>query len=169
MVTRVRFGSVAAALALAAVVLAGCGVASSTQATGNSGAATATTSPTNPTNPTTPSTSPSGGGPVLIVRTFSGSVSYDARKPSMIGFSADSSNVVTHLTWSAWSAAGASGTGSLELNNCQPSCAQGSVTHVAASVHLGAVVSGHFTTMTEKAGTLSRSYSYPSDWAASAS
>ena len=38
---------------------------------------------------------------------------------------ADGSAVLTHLTWSSWTGSKASGHGTLELNNCTPSCAGG--------------------------------------------
>jgi hypothetical protein len=61
------------------------------------------------------------------------------------------------------------GHGLLGVDNCQPDCAQGQVTQVPATIELGMPVDGHFTTMTETAGTTTHHYTYPSDWASSAS
>ncbi len=105
---------------------------------------------------------------MLIVRTSDGTVGYDGREPSTIGFSRDSSNIVSHLTWSSWGPTAAVGHGTLGLNNCKPNCATGTVTQVSATVGLS-LVDGHFTAMTEKSGSSDLSYSYPSNWAASAS
>lgn len=106
---------------------------------------------------------------MLITRTFDGAIGYEGREPTTIGFSRDSSNVVSHLTWSAWGPTTAVGRGSLGVDSCQPGCAAGTVTQVPVTVDLSAVLDGHFTAKTEKGGTLVRSYSYPSAWAASAS
>lgn len=116
-----------------------------------------------------PSRGPGSGPPVLIVHSFGGSVAYDGRQPTSIGFSSDSSNILTHLTWTSWGPTSAVGHGTLGVDSCLPNCAQGTVTQVPATVRLGGVSAGHFTTMAEKAGSLSRSFVYPSDWATSAS
>lgn len=115
------------------------------------------------------STGPSDSSPVFIVRSFDGSVSYDGREPSTIALSGDSTNIVSHLTWSSWGSGGAVGHGQLGLDNCVPNCAQGSVTQVPATIDLGTVIGGHYTAMTENAGTIFRRYSYPTDWATDAS
>ena len=49
---------------------------------------------------------------------------------------ADGSAVLTHLTWSSWTVAHASGHGTLALNNCTPTCAAGVFSPYAASVTL---------------------------------
>lgn len=192
-----RVLALAGVLAVGGAALAGCGGGSSGRrsAASASSPTTATTAPattvapsptTTPPAPATtvpattvppataPATSPSsssssGGGPVLIVQAFGGSVGYDGQKPSVIDFSSDSTNIVTHLTWSTWGPSTAIGNGQLGLNNCQPNCAQGTVTQVPVTIDLSAVVSGHFTAMTEKATSLFRTYSYPSNWALGAS
>ena len=106
---------------------------------------------------------------MLIVRSFDGTISYEGRQPSTIGISGDSTNIVSHLRWSSWGSSGAAGQGLVGVNDCQPNCAAGTVTEVPATIDLGGVTDGHFTTMTEKSGSTTHSYSYPSDWAASAS
>lgn len=119
--------------------------------------------------PTVPPPATTTPAPVLIVRSFDGTVGYEGREPSTIGFSGDSSNIVTHLTWISWGPTTAVGRGTLGVNDCKPNCATGTVTQQPAIVDLGQVVSGHFTAMTEKSGSSDRSYTYPSNWAASAS
>ena len=169
-----RVLALAGVLAVGGAALAGCGGGSSGQrsAAGASSPTTATTAPATTVPPTTvPATSPpsSGSGPFLIVRAFGGSVGYNGQRPTVIDFSSDSTNIVTHLTWSTWGPSTAVGTGQLGLNTCQPNCAQGTVTQVPVTIDLSGVVSGHFTAMTEKATGVSNSYSYPSNWPLGAS
>lgn len=136
-------------LVVGSAALGGCGGGAATRATTGAGATRA--------------------GPVLIVRRFDGSVSYDGRRPSTIGLSGDASNIVGQLTWRNWGPAGAVGRGTLRLDDCKPDCARGAVTTVPAVLRLGDVRHGHFTTMTEQTGGVVRHFRYPSDWAASAS
>ena len=169
-----RVWSVAAVfgIVLTGAVLASCGSGSAGHSTGLSGSSTsasATTVPPVTTSPTTAAGGSNGAGPVLIVRTSDGTVGYDGREPSTIGFSKDSSNIVTHLVWSSWGPTTAVGHGTLGINNCKPNCATGKVTQIPATVQLRLVVNGHFTAMTEKSGSSNFTYSYPSNWAASAS
>jgi hypothetical protein len=49
---------------------------------------------------------------------------------------ADGSAVLTHLTWGSWTGANASGRGILELNDCTPTCAEGTFSPYAATVTL---------------------------------
>ena len=154
----------------ASVVLAGCSSGGAQASAGGTTGSTAPQAPASSPMPTPALTpTPDGSGPVLITHGFGGGVGFDGTKPSTIAFSRDSSNVVTHLSWSAWGPATAVGHGTLTRSNCLPSCAQGTSTSVPAVIRLSQVVDGHFAAMTEDAGSLSRSYSYPSNWAASAS
>ena len=57
-------------------------------------------------------------------------------EPSKIAVSADGSGYVKDLTWSGWGTANATGTGTLEVDNCNPNCAQGHDTPYAATVTL---------------------------------
>jgi hypothetical protein len=106
---------------------------------------------------------------MLVIHAADGAVSYSGRMPSSIGFSADSTNVVTHLSWSSWNQDAAEGSGTFEHNNCVPNCAQGTVTPESATITLGAPVDGHFTSMTETIGSTKESFDYPANWALSAS
>jgi hypothetical protein len=47
-------------------------------------------------------------------------------EPAQIVLSADGSGYLTSLVWSGWGTATASAAGTLQVNNCQPNCAQGS-------------------------------------------
>lgn len=167
-------------LGLSALVLAACQSGSTTlQASGSGGASTESAQGSSSPSP---SSSVSGSGsnapttsttsaapPVLVIHAANGAVSYSGRMPSSIGFSADSTNVVTHLTWSSWSQSGAVGNGTFEHNNCVPNCAQGTITPEASTVTLSAPVDGHFTSMIETIGTTKESFDYPANWALSAS
>ena len=87
-------------IVLTGAVLASCGSGSAGHSTGLSGSSTsasATTVPPVTTSLTTAAGGSNGGHPVLNVRRFDGTVGYDGREPSTIGFSKDSSNIVTHL------------------------------------------------------------------------
>ncbi|MDA8056566.1 MAG: hypothetical protein M0032_01125 [Actinomycetota bacterium] len=150
----------------------GTGSAASTPVTASPGTgASATTAPSSGTGPgaSTPPAGSSGGGPVLIVHNADGAVTFDGERPGTIDFSVDSSNIVTHLTWSAWGPTGATGTGTLMANNCRPNCAQGTVTPVPTTVTLSGVSHGHFTALTERSASGTRHYHYPSYWASGAS
>jgi hypothetical protein len=65
-------------------------------------------------------------------------------KPSEIVLAcADDNLSVTRITWSSWTANGATGTGTLVWNTCLPkSCADGIVQKYKAKVRLGRVASG---------------------------
>ena len=179
---RVRLLPALGGLLAAATVVAGCGSHGSRQAAVQAGGPGSGSTPTTVTPTTftpstvTPSTvapstvAPSTvAAPQLIVRSFDGTISYVGRRPATIGFSGDSTNIVSHLTWTSWGPTTAVGHGLLGLDNCKPNCASGTVTEVLTTIELSDVVSGHFTAMTEKSGSLDRSYSYPSTWASSAS
>lgn len=121
----IRSVVLAGGLAAGSTALAGCGGgAAGAQTTGagdganaaGRGATTTTAPAPNPSVPTSapdptttapsPTSSTSGAGttaagPVLIVRAYDGSVGYDGRRPTTIGFSGDGTNVVEHLAWSS--------------------------------------------------------------------
>lgn len=64
-------------------------------------------------------------------------------KPKEINLScADANLMVTGLTWSKWTAKGATGSGSLVWNSCQPTCVAGKAEKYPAKVTLGRVASG---------------------------
>lgn len=57
-------------------------------------------------------------------------------EPSQIILSGDGTAFVTGLLWTGWGSNGASGSGTLKLDNCDPNCAQGSLTGYQATVVL---------------------------------
>jgi hypothetical protein len=125
-----------------------------------SASASASTRPT-PTTSATPSSSATL--PVLVVGGYSG------MKPAEIAYSGDSTNVVTGITWSSWTATSATGTGTSDIDNCVPSCAAASPNPVTTTVTLSDPVDGHFTQMSETRNGTTTHYTYPSQWAQSAS
>ena len=125
-----------------------------------SASASASTSPT-PTTSATPSSSATL--PVLVVGSYSG------MKPAEIAYSGDSTNVVTGMTWSSWTATSATGTGTSDIDSCVPSCAAASPNPVTTTVTLSDPVDGHFTQMSETRNGTTTNYTYPSQWAQSAS
>lgn len=137
-------------------------------ATGPPGA-TSQTSPTSPasqsstTSPTPATSSSAASLPVLTVGSYSGT------RPSEIAYSGDSTNVVTGLSWSSWTATSATGAGTSDIDNCVPSCAAASPNNVATTIKLSAPVNGKFTKMTETRNGSTTNYTYPGNWAQSAS
>ncbi len=55
-------------------------------------------------------------------------------EPAQIGLAADGTGYLTSLVWSGWGTPTATAVGTLEVNNCQPNCAQGSFTGYPATV-----------------------------------
>ena len=55
---------------------------------------------------------------------------------------ADAGIVLTRVRWPAWSAGGASGTGQLGVNGCQPSCAAGKFGYTPVDITLSGTASG---------------------------
>lgn len=102
--------------------------------------------------------------PVMLIQAAGGQTRSYVR-PTATYYSGDSSNIVDKLTWTSWGPTGAVGHGTWREESCVPDCASGSITAVPATLILGAPHSGHFTTMTERAGSLDRSYTYPARWA----
>jgi len=90
-------------------------------------------------------------------------------QPTEIAYSGDGTNVVTGITWSSWAATGATGTGTSDIDSCDPSCAAASPDNVSTTISLSDPVNGHFTQMTETRNGSATSYTYPNSWAQSAS
>ena len=57
-------------------------------------------------------------------------------RPQEIEVSGDGTGAVTNLVWSDWGAPHATATGTIRLNNCEPTCAQGKFTSYPATVTL---------------------------------
>jgi serine/threonine protein kinase len=95
--------------------------------------------------------------------------SYTGMKPAEIDFSGDSTNVVTKISWSSWTATEASGTGTSDIDSCNPNCAQAPPSLVPTTITLSAPVNGKFTKMVEARNGSSVTYTYPSNWPEGAS
>jgi hypothetical protein len=147
--------------ATSAVTNSSAGASSPSSSSSNSGSSSSSSSTTSPSQPAA-STSTTAL-PVLAVGSYSG------MRPTEIGYSGDGTNVVTGLTWSSWTATGATGTGTSDIDSCVPSCAAASPNNVSTTVTLSDPVSGHFTQMTESRNGSTTSYTYPGTWAQSAS
>jgi len=135
--------------------------------------AASTTAPSTPastppsTSASTPASTPASAvPPQLPLLTVGG---YTGMKPTEIAYSGDSTNVVTTITWSSWTATGATGQGTSDIDSCNPNCAQAPPSYVPTTVTLSAPVNGKFTQMTETRNGSTATYTYPGNWAQSAS
>ncbi len=57
-------------------------------------------------------------------------------QPEKIVLSGDGSAFVTGLSWTGWGQEGATGSGTLKIDNCKPNCAQGGFTSYEATIVL---------------------------------
>jgi hypothetical protein len=71
-------------------------------------------------------------------------------EPGSLGFSGDGGNIVTQIVWSKWTSTEAVGQGESVIQNCNPSCAQGTNLNVTANIILLDPVGGHFTELLEE-------------------
>ena len=143
---------------------------SSSAATTPTSPAASTTSPASTpvsTPPTTPASTPASTAPASLPVLTVGS--YTGMKPTEIAYSGDATNVVTKITWSSWTATGASGQGTSDIDSCNPNCAQAPPSLVPTTVTLSAPVNGRFTKMTETRNGFTSTYTYPDNWPESAS
>ena len=151
-------GVLAAAAGATAAVLASPGSGGQGQANGQStrsGRAVASTSSSAPpaTSPSVTASSSAGAPPAsaspsssliaVTVCTFPadgcnlpGAAQYMEVRPTTITDSGDGTGVVKDLVWSNWGSAQATATGTQEVNDCNPNCAQGTYTGYAATVTL---------------------------------
>lgn len=94
-------------------------------------------SPSTPTPVSTPSTStaPLTDFTVCVtpVVTCQGEMK---TQPEQIVLSGDGTAFVTGLSWTGWGLEGATGSGTLKLDNCNPNCAQGGLTSYVATIVL---------------------------------
>ena len=140
--------------------------ASSAATTPTSPAASTTTAPAS-TPVSTPVSTPASTVPAQLPMLTVGS--YTGMKPTEIAYSGDATNVVTKITWSSWTPTGATGQGTSDIDSCNPNCAQAPPSLVPAMVTLSAPVNGRFTKMTETRNGSTSTYTYPGNWAQSAS
>jgi hypothetical protein len=92
---------------------------------------------------TTTTPSASGSLPTIVAGSYTGS------RPTTVDFSGDAGNIVTGITWSSWSPAGATGEGTSNIQGCVPNCAQGSETPVPTTISFSDPQDGHFTQVAE--------------------
>jgi serine/threonine protein kinase len=118
------------------------------------------------TPPSTPVSTPASSPAALPVLTAG---SYTGMKPTEIAFSGDATNVVTKISWTSWTATGASGTGTSDIDSCNPNCAQAPPSLVPTTITLTDPVDGKFTKMIEARNGSSATYTYPSNWPEGAS
>jgi len=64
-----------------------------------------------------------------------------AERPQQIEVTGDGSEVVTRLSWTGWGGPRATATGTLQVNDCQPSCANGKLTGHRATVTVSGLTS----------------------------
>jgi serine/threonine protein kinase len=128
--------------------------------------APSTTSPASTPGSTPASTPASTAAPQLPVLTVG---SYSGRKPATIAYSGDATNVVTGIQWASWTPTGATGYGTSDIDSCVPNCAQAPPNYVTTTITLSAAAGGRFTQMTETRNGSTTSYTYPGNWAQSAS
>jgi hypothetical protein len=102
---------------------------------------------------TTPMSSPSAitraASPATSAALPLGAVSCKPRsnvqvRPTSIDIGCHGDTTVSTVTWSSWGTRTASGSGTLTVNNCQPSCATGSVSSSPAFVVLSDPLGGVF-------------------------
>lgn len=113
---------------------------------------TATPIVTSPVSGTDPSATGSVSPPTTVPPITQPTVtigSWTGVEPDTIWFSADGGNVVSDITWSYWNDQSAVGTGTWGYENCDPSCAQGTVTPYSATITLTDPSDGQFTRLTE--------------------
>ncbi len=95
-----------------------------------SGPASASASASSPLIAVTVCSDPTGGC------TYAGASQIMEIQPQQIYLSADGSRYVDRLTWAAWGQPQATATGTLRINDCTPSCAQGTFSPYPATVTL---------------------------------
>ena len=135
--------ALAPAIAMAMITAAGCTSGQGPSIGGSSSPATGATTVTSPASqssapapsasPTTTQALPAADFTVCTNPVVSCA---DAMRtePTSIEISADGSGYVSGITWSDWGAASANGTGTLNVDNCVPNCAQGTFTGYPATI-----------------------------------
>lgn len=121
-------------------------------------------------------TTGSSGGPIAVTVcqypadgcTHPGAAQYMEVKPGQIVTSGDGSSYVDKIAWSGWGSARATGTGTLKVNNCNPSCAQGRYASYPATVTLAGLTAygtglQAYSTIVVQSPAASQDYTYTSD------
>jgi hypothetical protein len=94
---------------------------------------TATASTSHPARPSASHASHSASQPAVVPRVYN-CTHAQVRPGSFTLACADGNSVLTHLAWSSWTAASASGTGTQVVNDCVPYCAAGKFRSYRADV-----------------------------------
>ena len=97
-------------------------------------------------------TDPSGNGYWLLPTTTLPTATlgqWTGIEPRLIQFSGDAGNIVNNIEWSSWNNLGAVGEGEWGSDNCNPDCAQGTVTYYPTTITLSLPSDGRFTELTE--------------------
>jgi hypothetical protein len=137
-----RFAA-AAALSLLAVLVAGCNFGShaapkhTVTVFVTAPPSTSAPAPAPPTQVPTSAAPPSIGSLSDITVCIAPVVSCQGElksQPEMILLSGDGSIFVNDLSWTGWGSEGATGHGTLKIDNCEPNCAQGSFKDYAATI-----------------------------------
>ena len=126
--TPLRTAPLTFAFVVALAFAAGCSSASSTV-----GAVAETSSPAPPAS-TTPPASPAGQVYFAESGDVSGTVVYEPACQSGCELSGDGTTALWNMTWSAWNATEAVGSGTEKLDDCTPSCAAGTLHAVPVTV-----------------------------------
>jgi len=125
-----------AGVVCAALMATACNSNGSVAVSASSPATSASHGPTPP-----PSTAPATGATASSTflaqgQDINGTVLHLPPCPSGCALSGDSTAFLDKMTWSSWSATEAVGTGTYELDGCDPNCAAGPIYHVPAVVTL---------------------------------
>jgi hypothetical protein len=95
----------------------------------------------------TASAAPHDGGPIAASaaqKTYAKFSGVRLYKPSTLGFGAH--ELITSISWSKWGKKLAIGHGTYQVNDCIPSCAEGTITPTPAAIYLTGrtTCGGHF-------------------------
>ena len=140
-----RLGGSVLVMVAAALLAAAC-------SPGHPSAASTTTAAEATTTTWTTAPGVSGAPPLGPTASFAGQSApgtWTGVEPTTIQFSADSGNIVSNIKWTAWTDQHATGTGTWGYDDCQPSCAGGTVTDYSATIDMSAPSHGQFTSLTE--------------------
>jgi len=137
--------AVLAGLSLTLIAVGGCTPASSSGGSSTQSGSPPASSPATSSAPvqsppvSSPPISPNPGSgassvTVCIAPVVSCSVSEQKSEPATLLLSGDGSVFVAAITWSGWGDATAQGSGTLSVDNCNPNCAQGSLSRYPATI-----------------------------------
>jgi hypothetical protein len=105
------------------------------------GSATPSATPVSTPTPSAPAALPLSDYTVCITPNVSCSASEMHSEPTQVVLSGDGSTFVGGLTWTGWGSSGATGSGTLKVDNCEPNCAQGKLTPYQATITLSDLTS----------------------------